>query len=126
MSLRAMTFRKIFVVVAALAAMGVAAGAAFAQATDAHKRQVDQAKAQGIVGEQAQDGLLDCRTTCAGDLRQSMQAINDGRTAEYQRIGQPDQLSAQVVGARNFERFIFQRIPAGQWYRNASGQWVQR
>ena len=56
---RAMSFRKLFVVAAAVAALGVAAGAAFAQ-TAQQKAMIDSAKAQGTVGEQA-DGYLGFR-----------------------------------------------------------------
>jgi len=31
-----------------------------------------------------------------------------------------------VAGARMFQSQLLPRIPAGQWYRNAQGQWVQR
>ena len=53
-------YRHIFVVGAALAALGFA-GAAIAQ-TSAQKAQIDQAKAAGVVGEQA-DGYLGFRTS---------------------------------------------------------------
>ena len=55
-----MTFRKLFVVGAAIAALGVA-GAAVAQ-TSAQKALIDQAKAAGTVGEQA-DGYLGFRNS---------------------------------------------------------------
>ena len=66
-----MTFRKLFVVGAAMAALGFA-GAALAQ-TSAQKAQIDQAKAAGVVGEQA-DGYLGFRTsTSDAGLRLSFQ-----------------------------------------------------
>lgn len=120
-----MSFRKLFVIAAAVTAMGVAAGAALAQVTDAQKAQVDAAKAQGSVGEQA-DGFLACRTACSGEVQAAVEAINAGRRAEYGRIGAPDNLAPEVVGARNFERFILPRVRSGQWYRNAQGAWVQK
>ena len=58
-----MSFRKFFVVAAAFAALGVAAGAAFAQ-TASQKAMIDAAKVQGTVGEQA-DGYLGFRLPSA-------------------------------------------------------------
>ena len=56
-----MTFRKLFVIAAAVAALGVAATGAFAQSAE-QKAMVDRAKAEGIVGEQA-DGYLGFRVS---------------------------------------------------------------
>ena len=111
-----MTFRKLFVIGAAVAALGVA-GAALAQ-TSAQKAQIDQAKAAGVVGEQA-DGYLGFRTpTSDASLRAAVDATNSGRRAAG--------TSADVAGARMFEAQLLPRISSGQWYRNAQGQWVQR
>lgn len=121
-----MTFRKIFVAVAAVAALGVAAGAAFAQ-TPAQKALIDQAKAAGTVGEQAADGLLGFRQPSSdAALTQAVQVTNDARRAVYARAGAEAGTSAQVAGARMFETQLQARISGGQWYRNTSGQWVQR
>lgn len=120
-----MSFRKLFVVTAALAALGVAAGAAFAQ-TPAQKALIDNAKSQGVVGEQA-DGYLGFRTSSSdAALTQAVQTTNDGRRQAYERSAQAAGTTAAVAGARMFEGQLLQRISSGQWYRNASGQWVQR
>jgi uncharacterized protein len=109
-----MTFRKLFVIGAAVAALGVA-GAAIAQ-TSAQKAQIDQAKAAGVVGEQASDA----------SLRAAVDATNSGRRAAYARSAADAGTSADVAGARMFEAQLLPRISSGQWYRNAQGQWVQR
>ena len=31
-----------------------------------------------------------------------------------------------VAAARMFESQLFARIPTGQWYKNAAGDWVQK
>ena len=119
-----MTFRKLFVVGAALAALGFA-GAAVAQ-TGAQKAQIDQAKAAGAVGEQP-DGYLGFRTpTSDASLRAAVDATNAGRRAAYARSATDAGTSADVAGARMFESQLLPRISSGQWYRNAQGQWVQR
>ena len=73
--------RKLFVAVAAVAALGAAAGAAVAQ-TASQKALVDQAKAAGTVGEQA-DGFLGVRTTVAPDTQAAVSATNAGRRQAY-------------------------------------------
>ena len=119
-----MTFRKLFVVGAAIAALGVA-GAAVAQ-TSAQKALIDQAKAAGTVGEQA-DGYLGFRnSTSDSALRAAVDATNAGRRAAYARSATDAGTSADVAGARMFEAQLLPRISSGQWYRNAQGQWVQR
>ena len=119
-----MTFRKLFVVGAAIAALGVA-GAAVAQ-TSAQKALIDQAKAAGTVGEQA-DGSLGFRnSTSDSALRAAVDATNAGRRAAYARSAADAGTTADVAGARMFESQLLPRISSGQWYRNAQGQWVQR
>lgn len=119
-----MTFRKLFVVGAAIAALGVA-GAAVAQ-TSAQKALIDQAKAAGTVGEQA-DGYLGFRnSTSDSTLRAAVDATNAGRRAAYARSAADAGTTADVAGARMFESQLLPRISSGQWYRNAQGQWVQR
>ena len=119
-----MTLRKLFVVGAAIAALGVA-GAAVAQ-TSAQKALIDQAKAAGTVGEQA-DGYLGFRnSTSDSALRAAVDATNAGRRAAYARSAADAGTTADVAGARMFETQLLPRISSGQWYRNAQGQWVQR
>ena len=106
-----MSFRKFFVVTAAVAALGVAAGAAFAQ-TASQKAMIDAAKAQGTVGEQAD----------------AVQVTNSARREGYARSAQSagEGATAEAAGVRAFQTIVMPRIQSGQWYRNAQGQWVQR
>jgi uncharacterized protein YdbL (DUF1318 family) len=120
-----MSFRKFFVVAAAVAALGVAAGAAFAQ-TAGQKSMIDAAKAQGTVGEQA-DGYLGFRVPSSdAALTEAVQVTNAARREAYARSAQAAGTSADIAGARMFEGQLLPRISTGQWYRNAQGQWVQR
>ncbi len=119
-----MTFRKFFVLGAAVVALGVAAGAALAQ-TPAQKSLIDAAKAEGVVGEQA-DGYLGIRTTAAPELRSAITVTNNARRQVYAASAADVGTSTEVAAARMFESQLLPRISTGQWYRNASGQWVQR
>ncbi len=120
-----MSFRKLFVVAAAVAALGVAAGAAFAQ-TAQQKALIDSAKVEGVVGEQA-DGYLGFRVASSDPaLVQAVTVTNDARREAYARRGQAAGTTGAVAGARMFESQLLPRISSGEWYRNAQGQWVQR
>ena len=119
-----MTFRKYFVLGAAVVALGVAAGAVMAQ-TPAQKSLIDAAKAQGVVGEQA-DGYLGVRTTANPALQTAVTATNSARRRVYAASAADVGTSTEVAAARMFESQLLPRISTGQWYRNASGQWVQR
>lgn len=118
-----MAYRKLFIAVAAAAALGVAGGV-MAQ-TSGQKALVDTAKAEGRVGEQA-DGYLGIRTTVEADTRAAVDAINNGRRDAYARTGSQAGTSAAVAGERMFETRLFPNVSSGQWYRNAAGQWVQK
>ena len=120
-----MQFRKSFVVAAAIAALGVAAGAAFAQ-TAQQKSMIDAAKVEGVVGEQA-DGLLGFRAPSSdAGLQAAVSTTNAARRNAYAQSASGAGTSAEVAGARMFETLIQARIPAGQWYKNAAGQWVRK
>lgn len=120
-----MSFRKLFVVAAAVAALGVAAGAAFAQ-TAQQKSMIDSAKVEGVVGEQA-DGYLGFRVAASDPaLVQAVEVTNEARRDAYARRGQAAGTTGAVAGARMFESQLLPRISSGEWYRNSAGQWVRR
>lgn len=119
-----MTFRKLFVLGAAVVALGVAAGAALAQ-TPAQKSLIDAAKAEGSVGEQA-DGYVGVRTSVSADVQTAISATNSARRRVYAASAADVGTTTEVAAARMFEAQLLPRITSGQWYRNAGGQWVQR
>lgn len=119
-----MNFRKTFVVGAALAALAVAAAPVIAQTAE-QKARIDQAKAEGVVGEQA-DGYLGIRTSADAPLQEAVRVTNEGRQRAYERSAAQAGTTAAVAGARMFELNLLPRISTGEWYRNAQGRWVQR
>ena len=120
-----MSLRNIFVLGAAVMALGVAAGAALAQ-TPAQKATIDAAKAQGVVGEQA-DGYLGFRTSASDSvLQDAVSTTNAARGRAYAVSASQAGTTPGVAAARMFESQLMPRITSGQWYRNAAGQWVQR
>jgi len=118
-----MSFRKLFVAVAAVAAIGVA-GVALAQ-TGAQKAAIDAAKVEGIVGEQA-DGYLGFRTGSSdAALQEAVRVTNAARREAYSARAAETGVSTEVAAARMFEALLRARLADGEWYRNAQGQWVQ-
>ena len=118
-----MNFRKLFVIGAAVAALGVA-GASMAQ-TNAQKSMIDEAKVEGVVGEQA-DGYLgfvsgsaDAATTAA------VNAINAGRADVYAQTaaksGTTREAAGQATGAQ-----LIARTPAGQFVKPLGGAWSRK
>lgn len=120
-----MNYRNLLTAVVAVAALGAAVvGPAMAQSAS-QKTLIDQAKAAGTVGEQA-DGYLGVRTTVDSDTQAAVNATNAGRRQVYARSASEAGTTADVAGARMFETQLQGRISSGQWFKNASGQWVQR
>ncbi|WP_339933525.1 YdbL family protein [uncultured Brevundimonas sp.] len=120
-----MNMRKIFVVGAAIAALGVAAGAAIAQ-SPSQKAMVDTAKAEGVVGEQA-DGYLGFRVPAPNaELTIAVQTINTARRQLYTESAAAAGTTTEVAAARMFESQLLPRMTTGQWYRTTNGQWVRR
>lgn len=114
--------------IAGLAAVVVAAFAftnvSLAQ-TDA-KAMVDAAKAQGVVGEQA-DGLLGFRTASSdAGLRAAVAEINAGRTELYREAARRNGVAVEAAGASAFTNVVFPRLPAGQYYRTPEGEWMRK
>ncbi|MBN8552139.1 MAG: DUF1318 domain-containing protein [Caulobacterales bacterium] len=120
---------------AAVAVIGLAAAAAvptFASAAaTVMSRQdaravVNQAKADGIIGEMS-DGYvgvrLEARMTPA--IRAAMGEMNAGRAELYRQAGQSTGTTAAAAGASSYQQ-RFSSIPAGQWYRDDAGTWRQR
>ena len=118
-----MNFRKLFVVGAAVAAIAVA-GASMAQ-TNAQKSLIDEAKVEGVVGEQA-DGYLGFRSgTSDSALQEAVRVTNEARRRAYASRAEETGVATDVAAARMFEALLRPRLASGEWYRNAQGQWVQ-
>ena len=118
-------FAAAFTVLALSATAATVPTLAVAQ-TSAQKAQIDAAKAAGVVGEQA-DGFLGFRTPSSdAGLPSAVSTTNSARRSAYASSAAQAGTTADVAGARMFEGQLLARIPAGQWYRTASGQWVQK
>lgn len=102
-----------------LALLAGAAGAALAQ-TPA----VDQARAQGMVGERF-DGYMGVAGPVSGALRSQVAAINIKRRSLYSRLAAGKGVSPSDVGLTAGCQLLA-RVAVGQSYLLADGQWRRR
>ncbi len=112
-------------ILAVFAAVFLAFSAFSASPAAAQTSAIEQAKAAGQVGEQADGYLGFVAGQVPQDLVAAVNEINIRRRAEYTRLAEEQGTSVEVVARLTAERLI-DRVPAGQWYRNAGGQWVQK
>jgi len=111
--------------IAAAVLAGLALAPAAAVAMDA-KAAVDQAKAQGIVGEQADGFLGFVKPSNDPALKAAVQEINQGRAALYRQAAAKTGVSVEAAGAAAFNTVVQTRLKAGEYYRPAGGGWVRK
>lgn len=88
---------------------------------------VAQARANGLVGEQA-DGYLGFvpGASISADLRGRVEQINIQRRALYTRRAAERSVSVNEMAAAVACEVFDRRIAMGERYRNEAGQWRQR
>lgn len=121
----ARTGRLFFALMFVMAGLTAAVSGARAADLAAAKATVDQAKAQGVLGEQA-DGYIGMVTGAAPpDVVAAMQAINAGRSEAYAQTSQKTGVTPQAAGQATAVQ-LFEKVPAGQFIRPAGGGWVKK
>ncbi|MFZ5718781.1 MAG: YdbL family protein [Pseudomonadota bacterium] len=108
---------------AVLAALALPAAAAYAM--DA-KSAVDQAKANGVVGEMSNGFLGFVKDTSDPALKAAVQEINEGRAALYRQAAAKNGVSVEVAGASAFTNVVMGRLKPGEYYKPNGGGWVQK
>jgi hypothetical protein len=86
---------------------------------------LDQAKSQGLVGEQPNGYLGVVVANASGAVQSLVADINKKRKAEYQGIAQRNNTSVEAVEALAGKKAI-ERTPPGQYVRLPNGQWVRK
>lgn len=119
-----MNTRDLSMLLAAAGAAVVLAQPAAAQSASA-KAKVDAAKAQGVVGEQA-DGFLGFVGNADTETRAAVAEINAGRAQVYREAAARNGTAPEAAGASAFSNYVFPRLPAGQYYRAADGSWKRK
>ncbi len=85
---------------------------------------LDQAKQQGLVGEQA-DGFLGAVSAPTPEVSALVKDVNTRRLDIFKGIAAKNGQSLEAVEAVSGEEFI-SRTPSGQYVRDAKGNWLKK
>lgn len=86
---------------------------------------LQDAKAQGLLGEQPNGYLGLVNANAPAEVKTLMKNINAKRKEEYQAIAQRNHTQLNVVEALAGKKAI-ERTPGGQYIRLPSGQWTKK
>lgn len=117
--------RDFFNVGAAVLAALVASAPVIAQAANA-KTVVDDAKAKGIVGEQADGFLGFVKPSTDPALKAAVAEINAGRADLYRQAAAKNGVTVEAAGAAAYVQVVQTRLKAGEYYKPAGGGWVRK
>ncbi|MDP3660502.1 YdbL family protein [Phenylobacterium sp.] len=114
-----------------MAAIAGAAGAmllvtAAAGQTGQAKAVVDQAKAQGAVGEQSDGYLGFVRGSSDAAVKAAVDEINAGRAQLYREAAARNGVTPQAAGAATFQQVVTLKLQPGEYYRTPDGAWVRK
>ncbi|ORM57719.1 DUF1318 domain-containing protein [Pantoea rodasii] len=84
---------------------------------------LDEARQQGRVGETL-SGFVAARQQDA-ETQALVKRINEGRTQQYQRVAQQNNLTTSEVARIAGEKLV-SRAGSGEFVRGINGQWVQK
>lgn len=102
---------------------GIALLLAFLLVPSAWALTLDQARQQGRVGETL-SGYIAARQQDDETLA-LVKRINDGRSQQYQRVAQQNNLTTAEVARIAGEKLV-NRAGSGEYVRGVNGQWVQK
>ena len=91
----------------------------------AAKSAVDAAKSRGVVGEQGDGYLGFVNPSTDPSLAAAVAEINQGRAALYRDIAGRTNVSPEAAGQATAQQ-LFERLPAGQYFRPLSGNWTRK
>jgi uncharacterized protein YdbL (DUF1318 family) len=114
---------QVSIAAAVFAALAVAPAAAVAIDT---KSAVDAAKAQGIVGEQADGFLGYVKPSSDPALRAAVDEINQGRAALYRQAAAKNGVPVEAAGAAAYNTVVQSKLKPGEYYKPAGGGWVRK
>lgn len=86
---------------------------------------LQDAKAQGLVGEQPNGYLGLVKANASADVKAMMNDINSKRKQAYQRIAQRNNTKLDVVETLAGKKAI-ERTPPGQYVKLPTGQWAKK
>ncbi|PKF61930.1 DUF1318 domain-containing protein [Psychromonas sp. psych-6C06] len=82
---------------------------------------INEAKEQGLIGEQA-NGLLGAVESIP-EVEALVKRINEQRLDKYSQVANKNEMTVEQISLLAGEKLI-KKAPAGQYIKNATGQWV--
>lgn len=104
---------------------GLLAALMLALAAPAMADPLDDARAAGQIGERPDGYVSAVSPNAPGNIQALVQSTNAKRLKAYQDIAAKQGVPVEQVGALTAEKIIG-KMPAGWYYMNASGSWVQK
>ena len=86
---------------------------------------IDEAKAQGAIGETATGYLASVKSPTSTAIKSLLQSINAKRKAAYVQKGAKAGVSTDAIAKRVAQR-LFQKASKGSYLKNASGKWYKK
>lgn len=109
--------RKFALLLSLLVSVGLS-GTAFAQS-------LDQAKAQGLVGEKVDGYIAAVVANPPAEIQALVQTTNDGRRQAYAELARRNNITVEQVGIVSAEKLQANARP-GEFIQSPSGQWVKK
>jgi hypothetical protein len=86
---------------------------------------LDDAKAQGLVGERPDGYIAAVSAAPSDDVKALVTTTNDGRRKVYAELAQRNGITVQAVGVVSGEK-LQGAAPAGQYILTPTGEWQQK
>ncbi len=97
----------------------------FALAPTALAVTLQEAKDQGLIGEQTAGYIGLVVASAPADVRALIQDVNNQRRERYQQIAQQNGISVEQVAGLAYERAVA-ATQAGHFIQNSGGSWQQK
>lgn len=86
---------------------------------------LDDARAAGLVGERPDGLVAPVSPNAPANILSLVQSVNAKRMEKYQQISAEKGVPVEQVGAITGEKIIA-KLPAGWFFMDSSGNWVQK
>lgn len=106
-------------------ALGLGVGLALASAAPVAALDLDSARSQGLVGEQADGYVGAVHPGASAEVQQLVTAVNANRRAAYEDIARKNGTAVSAVAALAGQRLL-ERAPTGAWIGDGKGRWYQK
>ena len=103
--------------------IGVMLGLSFAGL--AWAQSLDEAKAQGLVGEKVDGYVAAVTANPSPEIQALIQSTNDGRRKVYADLAQRNGITVEAVGILSAEK-LHANARSGEYIQSASGQWQRK